>query len=60
MHQDPDLVEALIAAKVQMGHSRRHPDLSDDPSATMYYVESLDLDAFKTLGCHASLLAMKI
>ena len=43
-------MEALIASKVQMGHVRRHPDLPDDPSATLYYVWSLDRASLGILG----------
>ena len=46
MHRDPDLVEALIAAKIQMGHHRPHPDLPDDASATLYYAATLAVEVF--------------
>ena len=32
------IVEAIIEAKVAIGHHKPHPDLPNDPEATLYYV----------------------
>ena len=36
-----ELVESICRAKEEAGLTRPHPDLPDDPEATLYYVKSL-------------------
>ena len=45
-----DLVESICRAKEEAGLTRPHPDLPDDPEATLYYVKGLQ-DCMETACC---------
>ena len=40
-HANEDLVNSIIRSKQEAGLSRAHPDLPNDPEATLFYARAL-------------------